>query len=77
MHELAIAQSLLEQAVSTAQGSRIVALFVKVGEASGIQAESLRFCLQAVAKGTIAEGARMELVACPGGAVFLESLDLE
>lgn len=64
MHEFLIAQSILERALTEAEkhnGKRICALGVKLGKASHIEPESLDFCLRAVARGTIAEKARMEI----------------
>ncbi|MFC1968450.1 hydrogenase/urease maturation nickel metallochaperone HypA, partial [Chloroflexota bacterium] len=40
---------------------RIKALSVKIGDEHFGEADSLQFCLEATAKGTIAEGARVEI----------------
>lgn len=64
MHELSIAQSILETALAEAEkhgGKHIRALSVKLGKASHIEPESLELCLEAAAKGTIAEGARTQI----------------
>ena len=64
MHEFSIAQNILETALTEAEkhnGKRICALGVKLGRASHIEPESLEFCLKAVAKGTIAEQAKIKI----------------
>ncbi len=63
MHELHLAQDLLESAIEQATyhgGKRIAALHVCLGEASHVTPESLGFCLEAASRGTMAEGARLE-----------------
>jgi len=42
-------------------GKRIKAIGVKIGDETFVESDSLRFCLEAMAKGTIAEGARSEI----------------
>ncbi len=64
MHSLAMAQSILKAVLIEAErhnGKRIKAIGVKVGDESFMEADSLQFCLEAVSKGTIAEGARIEI----------------
>jgi hydrogenase nickel incorporation protein HypA/HybF len=41
--------------------TRVKAIFLEVGQLSSVEPESLRFCLQAVVKETLAEGARIEI----------------
>jgi hydrogenase nickel incorporation protein HypA/HybF len=54
MHEMSIAASMLEavQAESTRRGTHVLAVGVKVGELSGVDAESLRFCFDALVQDT-------------------------
>ena len=64
MHSLAMAQDILEAALIEAKkhhGERIKAITVRIGEEDFLESDSLQFCLEAMAKGTIAEGARMEV----------------
>jgi hydrogenase nickel incorporation protein HypA/HybF len=61
MHELSIAQSVVETAcgVVKEQGaSRVVSLTIDAGLLSGVVKESLLFCLPLAAKGTAAEDAK-------------------
>lgn len=64
MHSLSMAQSILQAVLMEAgnhEGKRVKAISVKTGDGELVESESLRFCLEAMAKGTIAEGARIEV----------------
>jgi hydrogenase nickel incorporation protein HypA/HybF len=54
MHEMSIAASMLEavQAESARLGARVLAVGVKIGELSGVNAESLRFCFDVLVRDT-------------------------
>jgi hydrogenase nickel incorporation protein HypA/HybF len=60
MHEMSLAQSLLDLALEHAQGLPITTLVVRVGPLSGVVTESLDFCFEMLSEGTLAEGARLE-----------------
>jgi hydrogenase nickel incorporation protein HypA/HybF len=60
MHELAIADRLVDRAIAAAReadADRITALTVELGTATHLLPDQVRFCLEAVAEGTLAEGA--------------------
>ena len=64
MHSLAMAQDILEAALIEAEkhdAKHIKAISVKIGDKHFIESDSLQFCLEAAAKGTIAEEARIEV----------------
>ena len=68
MHELAIAEGIIETAVPAAERSgakRILEIRLKVGALSGVFPECVRECLEEVAKGTIAEGAKLVIEPVP------------
>ena len=66
MHELSLAQDILQAALTEAKkagGRRIKEIHVKVRESiHHTEDYSLETCLEAIAKGTIAEGAEMKIV---------------
>lgn len=71
MHSLSMAQSILQAAFIEAEkcdGRRIKAVSIKVGDETFVEADSLQFCLEAMARGTIAEGARVEIELVGGAA---------
>ncbi len=68
MHELSIAEAMVEQAlaaVRAAGGGRVVRLRVSVGELSGVDPDALAFAFPVAARGTEAEAAELEVVQCP------------
>jgi hydrogenase nickel incorporation protein HypA/HybF len=60
MHELSLAQALLDLARKNAQGKRILSLKVRVGALSGVVADSLAFAFEMISRDTPAEGARLD-----------------
>ena len=68
MHELSIAQSIIEQVEDVARKEKAVrAVFVSlvVGALSGVERESLEFVFPMAAEGTIAEGATLVIEDMP------------
>jgi hydrogenase nickel incorporation protein HypA/HybF len=68
MHELSIAQSLLE--IIEEEGkrhglSRVVRIAVKIGTLSAIVPDALTFSFEAIRAGTIAEGANLDIEVVP------------
>ena len=64
MHSLAMAENILQAVLKEAEkhdGKCIKAIDIKIGEDDFKEADSLQFCLEAMAKGTIAEGAHVEI----------------
>ncbi len=61
MHELSLMSNLLEHAVAAADGAPICAMRVRVGPLSGVVIDALRFAFEALAPGTPAEGARLDI----------------
>ncbi len=64
MHELGIAAEVLDVAVAEAKrhgAAKVVGLTLRVGVLRGVVPENLSYLFGHVAKGTIAEGARLEI----------------
>ena len=64
MHEMSIAQSILDivlQESQTHQVSQVLSISLKLGELSAVEPESLRFCFGLLTQGTLAEGARLDI----------------
>ncbi len=64
MHSLAMAQDILEAALiegAKHNAKKVKAISVKIGDGHFAESDSLQFCLEATAKGTIAEGAQIEI----------------
>lgn len=72
MHELALAEAVVEIAESAAQeagGDRIRVVRVAIGALSHADPAALAFCFEAAARGTLAEGARLDIARVPGQAL--------
>jgi hydrogenase nickel incorporation protein HypA/HybF len=69
MHELGIAQQLVEIASESARGARIVRVVVEVGKLAAVLPDALQFCFEAASAGTPAEGATLTIVEVPGVAI--------
>ena len=68
MHELSLAESLIEQverAVEAAGGGRVTALHLSVGALAGVDADALRFGFDVATRGTRLEGAALEIALLP------------
>ncbi|MEZ5308802.1 MAG: hydrogenase maturation nickel metallochaperone HypA [Pyrinomonadaceae bacterium] len=68
MHEISIAQSICEvaeQAVFANGGGRVISVFLKIGELSGVDSEALDFVWDAAISETSLEGSRLEIEKVP------------
>ncbi len=68
MHELSLMEGvldLLEDERGRHGFRRVTRIVLEVGALAGVQKEALDFCFDAVMKGTVAEGAALELLDVP------------
>ena len=69
MHEMSLAEGIL-QIVEDAAGKqgfkRVTEVRLEIGALAGVEPDALTFCLDVVFKGSVAEGARVELESLPG-----------
>jgi Zn finger protein HypA/HybF involved in hydrogenase expression len=78
MHELAAAQDVVKTALAAAQAEgaqRIVTIVLKIGSLYG--ADQMRELIAVEAKGTIAEGARLDIEPVDGPNIRVESIEIE
>ena len=64
MHEMALCEGIVgivEDAAAKQAFKRVKTIVVEVGALSHVAPEALEFCFEAVSRGTIAEGARMQI----------------
>jgi hydrogenase nickel incorporation protein HypA/HybF len=65
MHEMSIAMNIVDLVSTTAQAEQAVSIQsieLEIGTMSGIMLEALEFCFEAAAKGTLAEGALLDIL---------------
>ena len=65
MHELAIAESVVDTVAQRLPGARITQVHLEIGALSGVVADSIRFCFDLAAEGTGLEGATLEITEPP------------
>jgi len=78
MHELAAAQDVVKAALAAAEAEgaqKIVAIALKIGSLYG--ADQMRELIAMEAKGTIAEGARLDIEPVAGPDIRVESIEVE
>ena len=69
MHEMSLAEGMLQIVVDTARrndASKVSVVWLEIGTLAPIERDALRFCFDVVARGGMAEGARLEIIDTPG-----------
>ena len=69
MHELSLTQSIVALAIEHAErekASSILSITVEIGGVSGVVADAVEFAFDVCSKGTMAEGAQLEIRQIPG-----------
>lgn len=69
MHEMSLAEGILrivEDAARNQGFSNVKEVRLEIGALAGVEVEALRFCMDVVLKGSVADGARVELEHLPG-----------
>ncbi|WP_054812458.1 hydrogenase maturation nickel metallochaperone HypA/HybF [Nocardia arizonensis] len=68
MHEMAITQSVVDAVCEHAAGRTVHSVTVEVGMLCAVVPDAMRFCFDLAAEGTVADGARLDIVELPGSA---------
>ena len=69
MHEMSLAESVLQIIEDTAraqQFKQVRSVVLEIGALAGVEPEAMRFCFDAVTRGTMAEGAQLDIVETAG-----------
>lgn len=69
MHEMSLAEGivqLLEDSATKNAFTRVKTVWLEIGQLAGVEVEAMRFCFDAVTRGGIAEGAKLEIEQTPG-----------
>ncbi len=72
MHELGITRSVVAICAEHAHGARVKRVTLEIGKLTAILPDSVRFCFDVCTKGTVVEGARLEIIETPGLAICCE-----
>jgi hydrogenase nickel incorporation protein HypA/HybF len=57
---------LIEDAARAQDFTRVTTVWLEIGQLSGVEVEAMKFCFDAVMRDSIADGARLEVIALPG-----------
>ena len=69
MHEMSLSEGvlqLIEDAAREQDFSKVNAVWLEIGQLSGVEVDAMKFCFDAVTRNTIAQGARLEIISLPG-----------
>ena len=69
MHELGITRSVIAICSENAGGSAVKRVTLEIGRLSAIMPDAVRFCFDICAKGTVVEGASLEILEIQGKAL--------
>jgi hydrogenase nickel incorporation protein HypA/HybF len=61
MHELGITRNIIGIVSEAADGRSVRRVTLEIGKLSGVMADAIAFCFDAVAKGTPLEGAKLDI----------------
>lgn len=81
MHEIALAQSILDIATETARknkAKKIIGIRLRIGELSCVNLDSLQFVFSCISSDTLAEGAKIQITRVEGysDALQMESIEV-
>ena len=65
MHELAIAESVVETVTQRLPGATVTCVHLEIGALSGVVPDSIRFCFDLATEGTPLAGAALEITEPP------------
>ena len=69
MHEMSLAESVrnvIENAAQTQGFKQVKTVWLEIGQLSCVEQEAMRFCFDVTMKGSIVDGARLEIVETAG-----------
>jgi hydrogenase nickel incorporation protein HypA/HybF len=66
MHELSLTRNIVAIVMERANGAKVTEVTLEVGRLSAVMPDAIRFCFDIVTKGTLLEGARLEVIEIPG-----------
>jgi hydrogenase nickel incorporation protein HypA/HybF len=75
MHEMSLVEGVRELIEAAAQRegfARVRSVRVEIGQLSGVEREAFEFCFDLAMRDSLAEGARLDIVATPGRGLCLE-----
>lgn len=69
MHEMSLAESVLQLIEDSARSNgftSVKTVWLEIGALAGVEVDAMRFCFDAVVKGSVADGCRLEIIETEG-----------
>ena len=77
MHELSITRNVVAICAERCDGAmRVTRVRLEIGRDAGVLADSVRFCFDICARGTVLEGATLEIAEPPGAALNIKEMEV-
>lgn len=77
MHEVALAQAILDSVLDIADGQQPRTVRVRAGELLAVSADSLQFCFELVAQDSSAAQTQLEVDIVPGETLLIDAIELD
>lgn len=77
MHELALTHEIVGIVCDAAAGHRVHRVTLEIGKLSCVTPESIEFCFEVVAQGTLAEGAQLDIRRTNGAELNVTTMEIE
>lgn len=77
MHEMSLCEGvlrILEKQARAQRFHRVKTVWLEIGELAGVEKEAVRFSFDVVMKGSLADGARLEIIETPGEAWCMQCM---
>ncbi len=75
MHEMSLCENVLQIVLDNAKSqgfTRVKTVWLEIGALSGVEIEAMRFCFDAVTRGSLADSAKLQIIEVPGKAWCLQ-----
>jgi hydrogenase nickel incorporation protein HypA/HybF len=77
MHEMSLCEGVLkvlEEQACAQKFARVKTVWLEIGELASVEKEAMRFSFDMVMKGSLADGARLEIIEVPGQAWCMQCM---
>jgi len=75
MHEMGITRSIVAIVAEQAAGRKVTRVTLEIGKLSAVMPDAIRFCFDVVARGSVLDGADLDIIEIPGRAHCLDCGD--
>jgi hydrogenase nickel incorporation protein HypA/HybF len=77
MHELSLTHEIVDIVCKAAGGRRVHTVTLEIGRLSCVMPESIEFCFEVIAQGTLAAGARLDIRRTDGEELNVTTMEIE